>query len=100
MIDEEIRSLIDKNYNRAKQILEDNIDKLHMMADALIEYETIDSYQIDKIMEGNKPGPPSDWTDDSGNSGPSDGEDGVANDTKAGSDNSEGGSIGGAAGQH
>ena len=63
-IEEEIRHIIDKNYNRAKVLLEENIDKLHMMAQALIKYETIDSDQIDAIMEGREPGPPADWTDD------------------------------------
>ena len=63
-IDAEVRSLIDRNYNRATELLEANLDKLHMMADALIKYETIDSGQIDSIMEGKEPGPPADWGDD------------------------------------
>jgi cell division protease FtsH len=60
-IDEEIRTIIDRNYNRANNILTENLDKLHAMADALIKYETIDRGQIDNIMEGKPPGPPSDW---------------------------------------
>ena len=57
-IDEEIRAVIDRNYNRAKKILEDNMDKLHMMAQALIKYETIDQEQIKDIMQGREPRPP------------------------------------------
>ena len=63
-IDAEVRSLIDRNYKRATELLEANLDKLHMMADALIKYETIDSGQIGSIMEGKEPGPPADWGDD------------------------------------
>ena len=63
-IDAEVRRLIDKNYEHAKELLEANLDKLHMMAEALIKYETIDSGQIDSIMEGKEPGPPADWGDD------------------------------------
>ena len=63
-IDEEIRSVIDRNYNRARQLLTENIDKLHAMSDALMKYETIDAGQIEAIMEGREPGPPSDWNDD------------------------------------
>ena len=63
-IDAEVRRLIDRNYKRATELLEANLDKLHMMADALIKYETIDSGQIDSIMEGKEPGPPADWGDD------------------------------------
>ncbi|MEM9604564.1 MAG: ATP-dependent zinc metalloprotease FtsH [Pseudomonadota bacterium] len=63
VIDAEIRELIDRNYQRAETILRENIDKLHMMSDALMKYETIDAAQIDEIMEGREPGPPSDWAD-------------------------------------
>jgi cell division protease FtsH len=59
-IDEEVRSIIDGCYAEAKQMLEDNIDKLHSMADALIEFETISAEQIDDIMAGAKPRHPSD----------------------------------------
>ena len=68
-IDSEIRTIIDRNYQRAVEILKQNEDKLHAMADALMKYETIDVGQIDSIMEGKEPGPPSDWSDDE--SGPS-----------------------------
>ncbi|HEX9802369.1 MAG TPA: ATP-dependent zinc metalloprotease FtsH, partial [Gammaproteobacteria bacterium] len=54
IIDEEIRAFIDRNYGRARQLLEENIDKLHMMADALVKYETIDVSQINDIMSGKE----------------------------------------------
>ena len=62
-IDEEMRAIIDSCYERSRQILEDNMDKLHLMADALMKYETIDRKQIDEIMQGNEPGPPDSWND-------------------------------------
>jgi cell division protease FtsH len=64
LIDEEIRRVVDRNYKRAQKLLEDNMDKLHAMADALIKYETIDSDQIDDIMHGRAPRPPKDWSDE------------------------------------
>ncbi|MGR9089027.1 MAG: ATP-dependent zinc metalloprotease FtsH [Gammaproteobacteria bacterium] len=67
-IDEEVRSIVDRNYERARGILEEQRDKLHAMAEALIKFETIDSEQIDAIMAGKEPGPPSDWMDDDENS--------------------------------
>jgi len=60
-IDEEVRAFIDRNYDRAAQILNDNLDKLHAMAEALIKYETIDREQIKDIMEGRDPRPPAGW---------------------------------------
>jgi cell division protease FtsH len=65
-IDEEVRTIIDTNYKRAKQILEDNVELLHMMANALIKYETIDDGQIRDIMAGREPKPPADWQDTGG----------------------------------
>ncbi len=61
-IDEEVRDILDRAYARTKQLLTDNIDKLHVMAEALLQYETIDAHQIDEIMSGRVPGPPADWT--------------------------------------
>ncbi len=69
-IDEEIRKIIDRNYERARRILTENIDKLHAMAEALIKYETIDQEQIEDIMAGRTPRPPADWEDDSTPSAP------------------------------
>ncbi len=60
-IDKEVRAIVDRNYERARKILTENLDKLHMMADALMKYETIDSDQIDDIMAGKEPRPPRDW---------------------------------------
>jgi cell division protease FtsH len=62
-IDEEIRRLIDSNYQRCKSILDGHLDKLHKMAEALIKYETIDETQIKDIMEGRDPQPPAGWDD-------------------------------------
>lgn len=66
-IDEEIRQLIDTNYDRAEQLLTDNMDILHAMANALLKYETIDIGQIDRLMERKEPGPPADWDGDDPN---------------------------------
>ena len=63
LIDEEVRAVIDRNYERARQILLDKMDILHLMADALIKYETIDTHQINDIMEGKEPRPPQGWAD-------------------------------------
>ena len=63
-IDAEVRKLVDHNYQRAENILKDNIEKLHLMADALLKYETIDADQITDIMEGKVPRVPSGWDDD------------------------------------
>jgi cell division protease FtsH len=60
-IDEEVRRIIDSNYDRAKTLLEENIEKLHAMAKALVKYETIGEHQIKDIMEGREPRPPEDW---------------------------------------
>lgn len=65
LIDEEIRLIIDRNYERARQILEDNMDILHKMAKALVKYETIDEGQIDDLMARKPVRAPSDW-DESG----------------------------------
>ena len=60
-IDEEVRGILDEAYARSTQILKDNLGKLHVMAEALLQYETIDTQQIDAIMDGREPGPPKDW---------------------------------------
>lgn len=62
LIDNEVKSIIDRNYTRAEKLLNDNIEKLHLMAEALIKYETIDTDMINDIMEGKKPREPKDWT--------------------------------------
>tara|TARA_B100001059_G_C17817977_1_gene576460 strand:+ start:432 stop:2369 length:1938 start_codon:yes stop_codon:yes gene_type:complete len=68
-IDEEVKSVIDQNYQRAKTILEENVDILHAMKDALVKYETIDAEQIDDLMNRRDVRPPKGWDDqdDNGN---------------------------------
>jgi len=68
-IDQEVRSIVNRNYDRAKSILEEHEAQLHSMAKALIKFETIDSDQIDAIMAGKEPGPPRDWVDDDSGDG-------------------------------
>jgi len=60
-IDEEVRAIIDRNYQRATEILVANMQQLHIMAESLIKYETIDAKQIQEIMSGKEPTPPEDW---------------------------------------
>ena len=62
-IDKEVRKIIDECYEKAAQILDDNRSRLELMKDDLMEYETIDSLQIDDIMDDKKPRPPADWSD-------------------------------------
>jgi len=95
-IDAEIRAIIDRNYVRAESILKEHMEQLHLMAEALIKYETIDSDQIDDIMKGNAPRPPRDWDE-----GPSSGQGAkpaVTGSEKGAKDGGE--PIGGPAGQH
>jgi cell division protease FtsH len=92
-IDEEIRRIIDESYATAQKLLVDNIDKLHAMAAALIQYETLDIGQIDQIMEGREPDPPADWKD-SGKHPPGAQQGGKTQ------DESPGGKIGGPAQEH
>src|SRR5487761_2415058 len=63
VIDEEVRRVIDSNYQRAYTILQTNLEKLRAMSDALMKYETIDEEQIKDIMAGRIPRPPRDWDD-------------------------------------
>ena len=90
-IDVEVRRIADECYLTATKILEENRDKLDIMAEALMQYETIDSGQIDIIMEGRKPGPPSDWTDNSSGDGGA---------TESSEGKSADGSVGNPAGEH
>ena len=94
LIDEEVRNIIDRNYLRAERLLKENKDKLDLMANALIKYETIDTEQIKDIMAGKEPRPPEDWTDPGSTSGDAEAEDGEGRkDTRTGK-------IGGPASQH
>ncbi|MGO0309081.1 ATP-dependent zinc metalloprotease FtsH [Endozoicomonas acroporae] len=99
IIDEEVRRVVDECYSRANQILVDNRDKLDQMAEALIQYETIDSDQIDDIMAGREVRPPKDSgdNDDSGVKAAADESEVKAED---GDKKDSGGSIGGPAGEH
>ena len=63
LIDIEVRTIIDRNYQRAKDILKKHKKELDAMADALMKYETIDRPQIIDIMEGRVPNPPEGWED-------------------------------------
>ncbi|MEO5811417.1 MAG: ATP-dependent zinc metalloprotease FtsH [Rhodanobacter sp.] len=68
-IDEVVRGILDRAYARSRELLTANIDKLHAMAEALLQYETIDAHQIDDIMAGRQPGPPADWVKDAAKNG-------------------------------
>jgi cell division protease FtsH len=67
-IDLEVRTIIEAAHGKAKQLLDENIEKLHLMADALMRYETINTVQIDQVMEGREPDPPEGWQDSNGDS--------------------------------
>jgi cell division protease FtsH len=60
-VDREIRKILDEQYGVARKLIEGNKDKMHAMANALLEYETIDTEQIDDIMNDKPPRPPKDW---------------------------------------
>ncbi|HEY8974780.1 MAG TPA: cell division protein FtsH, partial [Burkholderiaceae bacterium] len=61
-VDAEVRRIIDEQYAVARNLIETHQDKMHAMANALLEYETIDNEQLRDIMEGRPPRPPKDWT--------------------------------------
>jgi cell division protease FtsH len=63
LIDEEVRRIVEAAHQTAKDILQSNEPILHLMAEALIKFETINSEQIDQIMEGQEPDPPEDWNE-------------------------------------
>jgi cell division protease FtsH len=67
-IDEEVRRIIDANYQLATGILNSHLEQLHAMANALIKFETIDDSQIKDIMAGREPRPPEGW-DNTGSTG-------------------------------
>jgi len=82
-VDSEVRRIIDEQYALARNLIEENSDKMHAMAKALLEWETIDSEQLDDIMAGRAPRPPKDWTPripPSGNGGGSGGTPAVSTD--------------------
>ncbi len=63
LIDEEVRRIVEAAHHRALDLVKSNLDLLHLMADALMRYETIDSSQIDQIMQGHEPDPPEGWNE-------------------------------------
>ncbi len=90
-IDEEVRRIIDRNYQRAKSILEEQEEKLHAMARALMKYETLIDSQVKDIMEGREPSPPEHWDDS---------DDSTLAAGKESKDSDAVGPIGGAASEH
>jgi cell division protease FtsH len=94
-IDEEVRRIVEENYSVAKKVLEDNVDILHAMSDALMKYETIDRDQIDDVMNGRPPRPPQDYDRPTGSAPSGEG------DTTAGSPSSDSaGNVGKPASEH
>ncbi|MFI3246892.1 MAG: ATP-dependent metalloprotease, partial [Ferrimonas sp.] len=86
LIDSEVKAFVDRNYQRARAILEENMDVLHAMTEALMKYETIDALQIDDLMERREVREPADWQqsdkgDDNRSGGSSETEDHSAIDT-------------------
>jgi cell division protease FtsH len=84
-VDGEVRRIIDQQYTVARTLIEDNQDKIHAMAKALLEWETIDGDQLDDIIAGKDPRPPKDWSPRNpsvggGGSGPSGGSPAVTTD--------------------
>jgi cell division protease FtsH len=73
LIDNEIKSIIDRNYHRAKDMIEQNMDILHAMKDALMQYETIDSKQIEDLMARREVRQPEHWEPKDKKPGASDG---------------------------
>jgi cell division protease FtsH len=86
-IDKQVRLIIDRNYERAQELLEANRDKLDAMAQALLEYETLSKDQIDDIMAGRPVRPPKDVGGDAGA-------------TKGGGQPGRGPIVGGPVGEH
>ena len=90
-IDIEVRRMLDDCYARSVKILKDNMDILHAMKDALMEYETIDSDQVDDLMSRRPVRPPHDWRDEDFGSRPGGQEKGDSDDR---------GAVGGPAKEH
>ena len=91
VIDEEVRKIIDRNYDRAKAILVEHEEKLHTMAKGLMKYETLVLVQVQDIMEGREPRPPEDWHDS---------DDSKPTNVKEDKDEEATGTIGGPASEH
>ncbi len=67
-VDQEVTRIIEEQYTRARKTIEDNKDKIEVMAKALIEWETLESGQIDDIMEGREIRPSSSDSNESSTS--------------------------------
>lgn len=67
LIDQEIKAVIERNYQYARTLLIEHIDIMHAMKNALIKYETIDAQQINDLMERQSVRPPEGWDDTSSN---------------------------------
>lgn len=67
IIDQEVKALIERNYARTRQLLEDNMDIMHAMKDALMKYETIDAPQVDDLMARREVRPPAGWEEEQNN---------------------------------
>jgi cell division protease FtsH len=91
LIDMEVREIIDSAHSKAKRLIEEHSRQLHLMADALMKYETINGDQIDQIMQGKEPDPPEGWQD---------GEPGISGEADETSEAGNRTSIGGPAEQH
>lgn len=63
IIDQEVKKIIDNNYERSKNILNENIDILHKMKESLMQYETLNSLQVDDLMERRSVRPPEEAID-------------------------------------
>ncbi len=61
-VDSEVRRIIDEQYALAYKILDENRDKMHTMAKALLDWETIDADQVKEIMDGQQPSLPKDYS--------------------------------------
>ena len=96
-IDIEIRTIVDAAHRTAKELIVANRDKLELMADALLKYETINTKQIDQIMEGKVPDPPEGWEDSGSDDGKKAKVDSASDSEEDSGDNS---SIGDTAEQH
>jgi cell division protease FtsH len=94
-IDEEVREIVEAAHDKARALLEAHLDQLHLMANALIRYETIDGEQIDQIMEGREPDSPEGWQEGDGEPGV--GPEAARDETDAAGDRT---SVGGPAEQH
>ena len=77
-VDAEVRRIIDEQYALARGLIEEHSDKMHAMAKALLEWETIETEQLDDIMAGREPRPPKDWTPRTPSSGGGNGGGGAA----------------------